>query len=42
MRRPAVIPGRLLEVAGNGYRRGMIAHDRTRLIGELFFFNMSP
>ena len=31
----ASLPGRLLEPVGNGGPRGMVAHDRTRLIGEL-------
>ena len=31
----ASLPGRLLEAVGNGGPRGMIAHDRTRLIGGL-------
>ena len=32
---PASLPGRLLEAVGNGGPRGMVAHDRTRLIGGL-------
>ena len=32
---PAVSPGRLLERSGDAAPRGMIAHDRTRLIGRL-------
>jgi len=31
----ALLPGRLLEAVGNDGPRGMIAHDRTRLIGGL-------
>ncbi len=31
----ALLPGRLLERIGNGAPRGMVAHDRTRLIGRL-------
>jgi len=31
----ASLPGRLLEAVGNGGPRGMVAHDRTRLIGGL-------
>ena len=32
---PAPDSGRLLEVRGDAYPRGMTARDRTRLIGEL-------
>ncbi len=35
----ALFPGRLLETVGNGGTRGMIAHDRTRLIGGLPTFS---
>ena len=35
---PASFPGRLLEVRGDADPRGMIAHDRTRLIGRLPLF----
>ena len=38
MARPASLPGRLLEPCGDARPRGMAAHDRTRLIGRLFFF----
>ena len=31
----ALLPGRLLERTGNSAPRGMVAHDRTRLIGRL-------
>ena len=31
----ALLPGRLLERTGNGTPRGMVAHDRTRLIDRL-------
>ena len=31
----APLPGRLLERVGNGAPRGMVAHDRTRLIDRL-------
>jgi len=31
----ALLPGRLLERAGNSTPRGMAVHDRTRLIGRL-------
>lgn len=34
---PAALSGRSLEAAGDGSPRGMIAHDRTRLIGRLLF-----
>ena len=40
---PARFPGRLLEWSGDRLPRGMIVHDRTRLIGRLplllFFLN---
>ena len=32
---PASLPGRLLEAVGNGGPRGMVVHDRTRLIDRL-------
>ncbi len=35
MLRPAVSPGRLLELCGDTKPRRMIVHDRTRLIGRL-------
>ncbi len=31
--------GRLLERTGNRASRGMIVHDRTRLIGQLLFIS---
>src|SRR3954452_245372 len=34
---PPVLPGRPLEVAGDGDPRGMIVLDRTRLTGRLHF-----
>jgi hypothetical protein len=34
---PASLPGRLLEPCGDVRPRGMTVHDRTRLIGRLFF-----
>ena len=34
--RPAPFPGRSLKASGDRRPRGMIAHDRTRLIGRLF------
>jgi hypothetical protein len=33
-----VLPGRPLEVAGDGDSRGMIVLDRTRLTGRLLLF----
>src|SRR3982751_1701483 len=36
---PRVLPGRPLEVAGDGDPRGMIVLDRTRLTGRLPFFS---
>ena len=33
--------GRLLERTGNRASRGMIVHDRTRLIGQLHFISYS-
>ena len=42
MPRPAVSPGRLLERSGDAAPRGMIAHDRTRLIGRLRHFCCRP
>ena len=38
----ASLPGRLLEPGGNVRPRGMIAHDRTRLIGGLPIFQALP
>src|SRR5690606_33262861 len=35
---PALLPGRLLEGRGDAAPRGMIAPDRTRLIGQLLLF----
>src|SRR5690606_35339000 len=35
---PALLPGRLLEGRGDAAPRGMIAQDRTRLIGQLLLF----
>src|SRR3569623_3785066 len=38
MKRLAESAGRWLEPVSNGRPRGMVAHDRTRLIGPLFHF----
>jgi len=37
-----VLPGRPLEVAGDGDPRGMIVLDRTRLTGRLLFSQPVP
>src|ERR1700761_1181361 len=34
---PHGLPGRSLELRGDAHPRGMAVHDRTRLIGRLFF-----
>ena len=39
MARPAPFPGRSLEASGDRRPRGMIAHDRTRLIGRLLLLS---
>ena len=38
---PALDSGRLLEACGDTRPRGMIALDRTRLIGQLHYFFFS-
>ena len=38
MARPALEPGRLLEVSSDGHRRGMTVLDKTRLTDRLSTF----